>query len=154
MYRSHGRQLRNRTLHRGSFFGRFADPIFTRRGFFHSDCEHQQSHNVAESKFQCRTDRWRGALAPGVPDASGEETLSDQVKLTPAAGFRSLARQLVLRLPHGEKLWESGIGEVAEEAINRNVPEEMSAIQLAEKIGLLPEKPLHRKKRRRRVPNA
>ena len=75
--------------------------------------------------------------------------MSDQVKLTPAAGFRSLARQLVLRLPHGEKLWEAGIGEVAEEAINRNVPEEMSAVQLAEKIGILP-----KQKRRRRVSNA
>ena len=149
MYRSHGRELRNRTLHRGSFVGRFADSFFARRGFSHSDREHKQPHNVAESKFQCRVDRWWRALASGFPDASREETLSDQVKLTPAAGFRSLARQLVLRLPHGEKLWEAGIGEVAEEAINRNVPEEMSAVQLAEKIGILP-----KQKRRRRVSNA
>jgi len=142
-------------VHRSSLFGRFADPLFTRSGFPHSDREHQQPYNVAEYEFDCRADRWRRALASGFPDASGKEpALSDQVKLTPAAGFRSLARQLVLRLPHGEKLWEAGIGEVAEEAINRNVPEEMSAIQLAERIGILPPKPVHRKKRRLRVPHA
>ena len=66
-------------------------------------------------------------------------------------GLKGMAEKLIQRLPHGQSILDGGAREVINRAIDQNSEistKEFTAVELAERIGILqPEKP----KRRRRA---
>jgi hypothetical protein len=73
----------------------------------------------------------------------------DGVTINVARGIVGAAEKMLARFhPNGQKLWDGGLGEVIRKAVQQNpdIPkEDLTAVQLAERIGIL--KP-ERKRRR------
>ena len=74
----------------------------------------------------------------------------DRLTLNFNRGLKGMAEKLIQRFPHGQKVLDGGLREVINRAIDQN-PEiskqEFTAVELAERMGLL--KPTKPKRRRR-----
>ncbi len=71
----------------------------------------------------------------------------DQITVNVARGLTGIARSFVRTIPHGEQIWNGGLGKVVQSVIEKHpsVPAgEITLEEFAQRIGVLPKARRHR----------